>query len=838
MAQNTIRIQCNPYTKEIKYFWKNDGGVELWTDLSENKSSPFAKSKTSYKGFAEATIAHKAFDILSVINEQYNKGKGGIEIIVDGTKDDLEELENVINSSFSDSGMFCSPGELYMLTAKEVMPQIEAIYSSLGKILMEHSDDEIGDLISRYSDTVKPEVSLCVMGLYSSGKSSFINSLIGKEILPSASDPATAKIYKISCEDSVWVGFQYEGIKYRIDFLDDEWKINSSPDADLVSDIVDAINNEPSKEKKLYATLTVLNNYAIVEGKERQTKIEDIAAKEGLLLDAFLDKHSVSSLLESGAIESYRLADLIEMGVPFSENTLLPINDFKFVIFDTPGSNSEMHKEHVEILKKSLEDRTNGLPIFVTNADTLDSTDNAPVINMIETMGESLDGTSTMIVVNKADEKSKKALMQKREKIGELKVTSWKQSRIYFVSSIISLGQKIDDPISQESWMDQEYADIYYDNYKKFDGSDERSLLELFKYNILPQNIQFEMESRAKNCSEEELILWNAGIRSIEQEIGTFGERFALYNKCVQAEKYLEEAIAKLTEKLEVTNSEIEKTQKQIETEIEGAIKELVEEMEAKCEEEKSNLDVSFSSDVVGPYVRHYVDSNRVNGLIGAAIEQTKSDSHVWKHSGAFKGAQNSTEFVKYVKKIVSKKYDEDVKKYASDVNAASDKFWEQGINKLKDILLQVVYASSKLTEEQKLIAKDAVMEAGKMQSTHYELKLGVGAGTEKKSFLWVKWDKFNSSEAQESYRSSIKDVIEGKNSSIKIENTKAFSKWKDRLINLLKARLSQLNPKVVELNKNLVHYQELGDELAEQLRAVEKAKFDIIQLLSYKEAE
>lgn len=838
MAQNAIRILCNPYTKQIKYFWRNDGGDELWTDLSESKSSPFAKSKTSYKGFAEATIAHKAYEILNVINEHYNKSKNGIEIIIDGTKDDLVEFENVIKTSFSDSGMFCSPGDTYMLTAKEVMPQIESIYSSLGKILSEHSDDEIGGLIARYADTVKPEISLCVMGLYSSGKSSFINSLIGKEILPSASDPATAKIYKISCENSVWVGFEFDGIEYRIDFLDDEWKINTSPDATLVSDIVDAINNEPSKEKKLYATLTVLNNYAIVEGKERQTKIEDIAAKEGLLLDAFLDKHSVSSLLESGAIESYRLADLIEMGVPFSENTLLPINDFKFVIFDTPGSNSEMHKEHVEILKKSLEDRTNGLPIFVTNADTLDSTDNAPVINMIETLGESLDGTSTMIVVNKADEKSKKALMQKREKIGELKVTSWKQSRIYFVSSIVSLGQKIDDPISQDSWMDQEYADIYYDNYKKFDGSDERSLLELFKYNIVPQNVQDEVEGIADNCLGDELILWNAGIRSIEREIGAFGERFALYNKCVQAEKYLEAAIEKLTEKIEITTGEIEKTQQQIESGIEDVIKKLVVEMNNECENEKSKLDGAFVSDVIGPYVKYYIDSDRISGLIETAMTETKEDSQKWKKSGVFKGAQNSTEFVKYVKKIVSRKYDEDVKTYASDVNAASDKFWDDGINKLKEILLQVVFNSSKLTDEQKAIAKDTVMKAGKMQSSHQELKLGIGAGTEKKSFLWVKWDEFNSSEAKKSYSSSLKMVIESKNNSVVIENKKAFSHWKNRLIDLLKAKLSQLNPKVVELNKTLVHYQVLGDELYEQLKAVESAKDDITQLLSFKEVE
>lgn len=837
MANNVIRIQCNPYTKEIKYYWKNDGGSKLWSDLSESKSSPFARSKTSYKGFAEATVAHKVYEILSVINTQYNKSNSGIEIIVDGTKDDVEEFDNVIKTSFADSGMVCSAGDLYMLSAKEVMPQIEGIYSSLAGILKDHSDDEIGGLIARYSDTVKPDIALCVMGLYSSGKSSFINSLIGKEILPSASDPATAKIYKISCEDSVWVEFEYEGVQYKIDFLDDEWKINTSPDADLVSNVVDAVNKVKGKEKQLYTALVVLNEFAITEGKARQNKLEELADEAGVSLNDFLNKYSISSLLERNLIDEYKLADLIELGVPFAENTLLPIKDFNFVIFDTPGSNSEMHKEHVEILKRSLEDRTNGLPIFVTNATTLDSTDNVPVINMIETMGESLDGTSTMIVVNKADENPKKALMQKREKISELKVTSWKPSRIYFVSSIIALGQKIDDPILQESWNDQEYADIYYDNYKKFDGSDDRSLLQLYKYNIVPQNVQDEVTEIVEQCDDDELILWNTGIRSIEREIGAFGERFALYNKCVQAEKYLEEAIVKLTEKIEYTTEEIEKTQGQIEDSIEDAIKDLVDKMKIKCADKKSELDTSFSSDVVGAHVERYIDSNRIRGLISSAIDEAKRDSYKWKQSGIFKSAENSTEYVKYVKKTVSQKFDDDVKAYVEAVSNASEQFWYKGINELKSLLLQVVYDSSKLTEEQKEIAKDTVMQAGKMQSAHAALNLGIGAGTERKSFLWVKWDEFNSYEAEKAYRSSLRNVIEGKNKSYKLENTQAFEKWKVRLVDLLKAKLSQLNPTVIELNKSLVHYQVLGDELNEQLKAIEKARFDIIQLLSFKEA-
>lgn len=838
MPKNAIRIECNPYTKRVKYFWKNDGGEELWSDLSESKSSPFAKSKPSYKGFAEATIAHKAYEILSVINTQYNKGKNGLEIVVDGTQEDIDEFCNIIAASFPDSGMECKPGDLYMLTAKEVMPQIESIFSSLGKILSEYSNDEIGELIARYSDAVKPEMTLCVMGLYSSGKSAFINSLIGKEILPSATNPLTAKIFKINCEDSVWVEFQYDGIKYRIDFLDNDWRINASPDADLVDKVIEAINSEKSRENRLYLALTVLNEFAMKEGMARQNIVESLASDAGMCLQEYLDENSISSLLDKKIISQYRLADLIEIGIPFSDNTILPIKDYKFVVFDTPGSDSEMHREHAEILEDALKDRTNGLPIFVTDLNLLDRGGNSDLIKMIETAGESLDGTSTMIVINKADAYSKTDLKAKSENYNGQKVTSWKASRIYFLSSIISLGQKIEKPELQESWMDQGYADIYYDNYSKFDGSDVRRLLELFKYNIIPQNIQNELERQVEQCTREEKILWNSGIRSIESEIGRFGERFALYNKCVQAEKYLEEAIAKLTEKMESINGEIEKTQTEIEEEIEGAIKDLGDALESKCEEEKSILDKAFKKDIVGTHVKHYIDDDRIRGLVESALEQAKAESKEWKGK-KHEILKNSTKFVKYVKKIISNKYDNDIKGYATDINQTSDMFWEKGINELKETLLQIVYESQKLTKKQKEIAKDAVMESGKMKSTHCELKLGEGAGTEKKSILGViKWDEFNSSDAQQAYLLSLKSDIEKKNDDIKIENTKAFGKWKKGMTNLLKARLSQLNPRVIELNKKLIHQQELGDELAEQIEVVEKAKLDIIQLLSFREAE
>ena len=54
------------------------------------------------------------------------------------------------------------------------------------------------------------------------------------------------------------------------------------------------------------------------------------------------------------------------------------------------------------VLKEAMANMTNGLPIFLSTPDALDSTDNENLYHIIRDM-EELDSRFTMIVVNKAD---------------------------------------------------------------------------------------------------------------------------------------------------------------------------------------------------------------------------------------------------------------------------------------------------------------------------------------------------------------------------------------------------------------------------------------------------
>lgn len=58
-------------------------------------------------------------------------------------------------------------------------------------------DPVIKENLAKFSETASNRVPLVVIGNYSGGKSTFINALIGKDILSSSDQPLTAKIYRI-----------------------------------------------------------------------------------------------------------------------------------------------------------------------------------------------------------------------------------------------------------------------------------------------------------------------------------------------------------------------------------------------------------------------------------------------------------------------------------------------------------------------------------------------------------------------------------------------------------------------------------------------------------------
>ena len=121
-------------------------------------------------------------------------------------------------------------GNILLENAKLILSDTKEIFKTVKPVIEKivRGDDDVRADLSKVTDALDDIIPICVFGNYSAGKSTFINSLIGHEILPSGGDPVTAKIYKISMSDSEefarirfkhWedeIELLYEGKTFRI----------------------------------------------------------------------------------------------------------------------------------------------------------------------------------------------------------------------------------------------------------------------------------------------------------------------------------------------------------------------------------------------------------------------------------------------------------------------------------------------------------------------------------------------------------------------------------------------------------------------------------------------
>ena len=84
--------------------------------------------------------------------------------------------------------------------------------------------------MSHFNDAANDTIPICVLGNYSSGKSSFINSLIGYEILPNGNEPVTARVYQIernNRNDQAVLSFEIESEPVKLVLEDNKYKFES-----------------------------------------------------------------------------------------------------------------------------------------------------------------------------------------------------------------------------------------------------------------------------------------------------------------------------------------------------------------------------------------------------------------------------------------------------------------------------------------------------------------------------------------------------------------------------------------------------------------------------------
>lgn len=206
-----LKIRYNPYEQKTEY--------EIYSKEKESWITPVSDSPLAQTQHTNGTLRSHIEDLIKVIDKAY--GSNGLKIIFEGTDSDFEEFGDYINyfNKTNAKSIECIRADNYFRDASEVLPLLERSFSEVKNRLEKYRTGETAKEIENCLDAFNPAIPICAMGLYSVGKSAFINAIIGREVLPSATDPTTAKVYKISnrekCEIRYTIGSEKKSEQFK-----------------------------------------------------------------------------------------------------------------------------------------------------------------------------------------------------------------------------------------------------------------------------------------------------------------------------------------------------------------------------------------------------------------------------------------------------------------------------------------------------------------------------------------------------------------------------------------------------------------------------------------------
>ena len=223
---SVINIISNPYKRTVE-FKSFKEAAEEWipVDAEHNPNSKLISEDIRGNFFP-----YKVNEIVATLLKDYQAGNEKLQIVFSGSADEFQEIYDVCESNDS---VELTRDNIGLENARDILPEIIDIFNKIEPIVDSciNRDDvkaAIENDISKFLDASNDVIPICVMGNYSSGKSTFINALMGSEVLPSGDMPVTAKIYKIkqsSEREHASIEFEYNEIPVHIDISDENYTV-------------------------------------------------------------------------------------------------------------------------------------------------------------------------------------------------------------------------------------------------------------------------------------------------------------------------------------------------------------------------------------------------------------------------------------------------------------------------------------------------------------------------------------------------------------------------------------------------------------------------------------
>lgn len=834
-----VKIISDPYENKISYERMNTEGG--WESVANPNSKLLSEKLT------RCVFPFNVKEIVDVILDEFKTAGENIEIEFEGTEDEFEELKSVCSDDGYGGTVTAIKSTRYLKNARDIFSQVKSKFEEVERLF--YNDNEIDDGISRerrqFADVSKDIIPICVLGNYSCGKSTFINALIGYEVLPSGDKPLTAKIHRIERSeyaDRARVRFEYDGLDIELVFKENE------PPA--IPDTMGEFS------KKLRGEMDKLTEYSPV----------------------FCVNKTLSVLNRA---DDGKVGDLIEIEIPFNDDGDFGRSHHKFVIFDTPGSNTASNSEHYAVLKKAMENLSNGLPIYVSECNDLDTRDNEQLCQLIKDMKE-LDSRFAMIVVNKADDANFEEYSEEAV-LNQVVPRKLYSGGLYYVSSIMGLGAK-----NEGKFIDRHYGKTFNVLKSTFDNPEDEYYEQLFKYDICPKQIKEKAVGQSENYGNK--ILANSGLYWIEREIDNFAGKYSPYNKCRQSLLYLRNAMEKTEFRIREAKELYEREKHNFENQLEEGKKQLVDDMEECSQDLKSRFFDSFSiamSSVMDscnvPISKEQLDKLK-DTIYEIKKDQSSYDEQSEKFDDKGKHFSDNTQdilsakglnfrelvdkgkrFVDNAKDIVSQKIElakiqRDIESKTSDeifiqvkdmfnaamnsaqeaLNLDSVRYWTDMSVTMRHELIKAVTGASTLDDEKKNALADIISKYDPISFDKQADEIFRLADFKPVfKILGIKLfenSKLNLSKLQKSYNRQMEQGINELYECIRKAHTEVFSQWIAELLIKTKVSITDFNPGLHDLVKSIDNKDRLIKDLEYRQDRLHKITDEIAELMSWQE--
>lgn len=852
-----IKIVSNPYNRKLSYsIYKEQ--TETWENIKQDSINSRLRENDEDKIF----FPFKVKEITDTIIDEYHVGTEPIELIFEGTADEYEELVNVCEEDSVKEKIALSRSPRVLENARDILDDAKEIFVTVEPIIKNIVKDDVTITkgLLKVSDALKDIIPICIFGNYSAGKSTFINALIGYEILPSGGDPVTSKIYEIkrsSQPDRAKVSFAYREEEFELIFDNRECRVvKGDKEKELIEEIFAGIakSTELSLLRMVNITIDILNSF---EKRDKTTTL---------------------------------ISNIIRIEVPFSENGKLGQSHNEFVIFDTPGSNSNTNMDHEKVLTESLEGFSNGIPVWVSGYDSIDSVDNAHLCDKLYQI-EALDKRFTMIVVNKADSVELPKNGLGRDEISDImeyeSVEKMYSSGIYFVSSVMGLGAKNPDGITSEYLLD-----VFDEKERKFSDPSARSYKKLYEYNIMPEQMKHRAVEYSLAC--ENLVYANSGVYCVEMEMEQFASKHAAYNKCQMVYMFLNSIINETKRRIDEKTKILERSREKREKELDEKKRDLVESIENETRNAANRFEEGsrvFIKEYIKEKLAYEYTPEALEKIDQSIAEQNEQNVNFEFYERDYEGAKDSrwsnlvensrslfkgnfvesvknlaTEWTSDTKTIQQRKVSLDstrqnvdkatsdrllemvVRAFKKNIEDANDRlseitkvFWQKKAQEYRGEMVRLITGSDDLSEKQRTELLDVIQgypippyddDADKVFIKSKFLRgnvLGLRLGAS---------ERLNTGKLASSYNSKIRQNIEQMSELINTSCYTGFKDWQERLQATIEENITIYSPELRETTELIREESERIRELRTNQQTILNSFTTMEKLMNWNDLE